>query len=183
MNTIETKPAPTPPRMDLALQVSDRVQIQDVRLTGCNCRVDPRAFAPPHPPRFKASFAREASTQVGPDLARIAVLVRFRFSAIREAEEKHGPCVHIEAMFLVTYAAEGLTELGPEHFNSFGAINGVFNAWPYWRELLHNLTLRMGLPAFVLPVLRIGSPKPPPANDKDAPNDVAKEGNAHSSPP
>ena len=181
MKKTETKPASAPPRMELAILVSDRVQIQDVRLIRCDCRIEPRALAPPHPPRLQANFAHEASTQVGPDCTRIAVVTRFRFSAIREESEKHEPCVGIEALFLVTYAAEGLTGLGPEHFNSFGALNGVFNAWPYWRELLHSLTVRMGLPAFVLPVLRIGTPMPPSADAKDVPHDVANAG-THSTP-
>ena len=180
MKKTEIKPASAPPRMELAIPVSDRVQIEDVRLVRCECRIEPRALAPPHPPRLQAKFSHEASTQVGPD--RIAVVTRFRFSAIREEGEKHEPCVGIEASFVVTYAAEGLTGLEPEHFNSFGALNGVFNAWPYWRELLHNLTFRMGLPAFVLPVLRIGSPKPPSSNAEDVPHDVAN-GGAHSTPP
>ncbi|MFH0982240.1 MAG: hypothetical protein V2A79_11955 [Planctomycetota bacterium] len=182
MNTTETKPAPLPPRMELAIPVSDRVQIQDVRLVRCNCHIEPGALAPPHPPRFKANFAYEASTQVGPDRTRIAVVTRFQFSAIREESEKHEPCVGIEASFLVTYAADGLTGLGPEHFSSFGALNGVFNAWPYWRELLHNLTFRMGLPAFVLPVLRIGSPKPASPNGGHAPGDVAEKVDADKQP-
>lgn len=167
--------------MELAIPVSDRVQIQDVRLIRCNCRLEPGALAPPHPPRLQANFAHEASTQVGPDRTRITVVTRFRFSAIREESEKHEPCVGIEASFLVTYAADGLSGLGPEHFSSFGALNGVFNAWPYWRELLHNLTSRMGLPAFVLPVLRLGTPMPPSADAKDVPHDVANAG-THSTP-
>lgn len=176
MNTTKTKPVPVPPRMELAILVSDRVQIQDIRLIRCNCRIESRALAPPHPPRLQANFAHEVSTQIGPDRTRIAVETRFRFSAIREEGKKHEPCVGIEASFLVTYTAEELTGLGPEHFNSFGALNGVFNAWPYWRELLHNLTFRMGLPAFVLPVLRIGSSKPPSSAAKDVPRNVTNRG-------
>ena len=139
--------------------------------------------APPLPARFRPTLAHEASTQVAPDGTRIAVLVRFRFSAIREGRENDGPCVDMEATFVVSYGAENLTGLGAENFSSFGALNGVFNAWPYWRELLHNLTLRMGLPAFVLPVLRIGSPAHAHANAEHAPKDVTQEGHGQDPPP
>ncbi len=37
----------------------------------------------------------------------------------------------------------------------FASLNGVFNAWPYFREFLQSATTRMGLPQFVLPVFRI----------------------------
>jgi len=183
VNAIETKSVPAPPRMDLAIAVSDRVQIQDVRLIRCNCRIEPVALAPPLPASFRPTLAHETSTQIGPDRMRIAVLVHFRFSAIREGRENDGPCVDMESTFLVSYGAGNLTGLGEENFRSFGALNGLFNAWPYWRELLHNLTLRMGLPAFVLPVLRIGSPEHPPANAKQAPDDVAKEGRGQNPSP
>jgi hypothetical protein len=83
--------------------------------------------------------------------------VDFVFYAIRHEHENEGPCAEITSTFLVAYDAENLTDLRAEHFHSFGALNGVFNAWPYWRELLHSLTSRMGLPAFLLPVLRIGA--------------------------
>jgi hypothetical protein len=183
VNTTETKPAPLPPRIELAIPVSDRVQIQDVRLIACNCRIEPAALAPPLPARFRTTLAHEASTQIGPDRTRIAVLVHFRFSAIREGRENDGPCVELESTFLVSYAAENLTGLGPENFSSFGALNGVFNAWPYWRELLHNLTLRMGLPPFVLPVFRIGPPAHARANADHALNDVTQEGHGQSPAP
>lgn len=167
MSTSDIKPASAPVRMDLAIPVSDRVQIRDVRLIQCNSRVESSAFAAPHPPRFQASYKHEASTQAAPDCTQIAVVARFHFSAIREGEKPGAPCIDIDASFLVTYVAEGLTGVGPENFNSFGALNGVFNAWPYWRELLHSLISRMGLPAFVLPVMRLGSTKPLPEGPQD----------------
>jgi hypothetical protein len=169
--------------MELAIPVSDRVQIQDVRLIRCNCRIEPAALAPPLPARFRPTLAREASTQISADGTRIAVLVHFRFSAIREGRENDGPCVDIESTFLVSYGAENLPGLGPENFNSFGALNGVFNAWPYWRELLHNMTSRMGLSAFMLPVLRIGSPAQDRANAEHAPNNATQEGHGQSPRP
>jgi hypothetical protein len=37
----------------------------------------------------------------------------------------------------------------------FAGLNGVFNAWPYFREFLQSATTRMGIPQFVLPVFRV----------------------------
>ena len=158
MKSTKNEGEPLQPKMELAIPVSDRVQIQDVRLIRCNCSITPAAVAPPLPPRFRPTLERKAATQVNQEHSQIAVFVDFRFSAVRDEGENLEPCVSVESTFLVSYTAENLTGLKAENFDSFGALNGVFNAWPYWRELLHNTISRMGLPAFVLPVLRVGSP-------------------------
>jgi hypothetical protein len=156
----EPKMVGVTPRMELAVQVSDRVQIQDVRLVRCNCQMQPAALALPAPMRFRWSFAHNASTQAKPDGTHIAVLARFRFSANREGSTGDQPSIAIEATFLLTYAASSMNGLGEEHLRSFGTFNGVFNAWPYWRELLQSITSRMGLPGLVVPVFRLGSAGP-----------------------
>jgi hypothetical protein len=43
-------------------------------------------------------------------------------------------------------------KLTPAELDAFGRIAGIEIAHPYLRELVHNLTLRMGLPALVLDV-------------------------------
>jgi preprotein translocase subunit SecB len=37
----------------------------------------------------------------------------------------------------------------------FAKVNGVYNAWPYLREIVHSTTLRMGIPPLMLPLFRI----------------------------
>jgi hypothetical protein len=46
-------------------------------------------------------------------------------------------------------------DFAPEELAAFARLNGVFNAWPYFREFLQSATTRMGLPQFVLPVFRV----------------------------
>ena len=45
-----------------------------------------------------------------------------------------------------TYSHETLTQ--------FAKLNGVFNAWPYWRHFVQSATVDMGLPRIVMPVFR-----------------------------
>jgi hypothetical protein len=40
---------------------------------------------------------------------------------------------------------------------AFGQYNAAFNAWPYLRELVHSLSLRMGLPPLIVPLLKSSS--------------------------
>ena len=43
----------------------------------------------------------------------------------------------------------------PQDINQFAHWNAVFNVWPYWRELVGNLLARAGMPAFMVPVVRV----------------------------
>lgn len=45
-------------------------------------------------------------------------------------------------------------------FAAFANVNGMFNAWPYVRELVHSTVARMGLPPMILPVYRVASETP-----------------------
>ena len=53
------------------------------------------------------------------------------------------------------------TALGQRHWEEFAQLQAVFLFWPYVRELISNLTNRMGLPPFTLPLLQIPGSTPP----------------------
>lgn len=40
----------------------------------------------------------------------------------------------------------------------FAKLNGMYNAWPYLREIVQSMTLRMGISPLVLPMFRAKSP-------------------------
>lgn len=57
-------------------------------------------------------------------------------------------------------------------FSGFASVNGLYNAWPYAREHMHNLTARMGIP-LLLPVYRV--PRRPAQNPElPASSDASK---------
>ncbi len=62
--------------------------------------------------------------------------------------------VSIEATFELVYELPRSDEMTQSHFEAFAEINGLFNLWPFWRELVQNITMRMGLPPLTLPVRR-----------------------------
>lgn len=39
--------------------------------------------------------------------------------------------------------------------NAFAELNGVFNAWPFWREVVQASAMRMNVPPPVVPLLKI----------------------------
>ena len=64
--------------------------------------------------------------------------------------------VHIEAKFALIYGVK--TAPPPAErakvFEAFVAVNGVYNAWPYLREVVSSMAARLGAPPVLLPVFR-----------------------------
>lgn len=62
------------------------------------------------------------------------------------------PLVTIECEFDVVYrVSKPMTDA---YFEIFKKTSLPLNTWPYWREFVHSSFGRMGLPPFILPVLR-----------------------------
>ena len=72
----------------------------------------------------------------------------------------------IASSFRIVYVLAPGPEIGDDEAQRVADANGVFNAWPYFRELLQSTMARCGLPAVLLPVLRIGdlAARPPVAS-------------------
>lgn len=141
------------PGVSPGLLVSNRVQIKDVRLISCSCEQKPAATA------GKKSYDITTSTDVQSDKSRglIVVIVKFHFAASVE-EQTQEPGLTIDASFVLTYQIDSFDGLTQEGFKQFANLNGVYNAWPYWREFVQNTVGRMGLPPLTIPVFRIVEP-------------------------
>ncbi len=77
----------------------------------------------------------------------------FTVRALNEDSEE--VTFQVDAEFCVIYEAQDGLEPSEEELESFGLTNVVFNAWPYAREFVQNTLVRMDLPSFTLPLLRI----------------------------
>ncbi len=66
------------------------------------------------------------------------------------------PVVDISAIFCLSYSLGEDIEVSDEDLSEFADMNGIFNAWPYFRELIQSAIARMGLPPITMPVYRIG---------------------------
>jgi len=93
------------------------------------------------------------------DLAanQILALIRCSFVATSSTAEPVERIAEIVATLALRYSVPNDTLKGfsPEAVQDFAEINGVYNAWPYWRELLQNTAARIGLQGVVAPVFRV----------------------------
>jgi len=140
-------------RIAAGLLVSDRIQLRDVRLIRSKCEQTPESAV------SKKTFDINYSTEVQANRKSgyIIVIAKFHFEAFAESKTQK-PVVLIEASFLLAYKIENFEGLTQKGFEQFANLNGIYNAWPYWREFVQNAIVRMGLPSLSIPVFRIVEP-------------------------
>lgn len=98
----------------------------------------------------------------------VEVVVNFCVFATPSGEDQDRP-LDIHASYRITYSRPQDFIPTEDELQEFAKNNGVFNAWPYWREFTHSLYGRMNLPFPPLPVFRVGGgihrqdPPPPQA--------------------
>ena len=61
----------------------------------------------------------------------------------------------IGAEFEIAYLLGKSEWSTPENLAAFAAMNGTFNAWPFWRELVLSTLARMGMPNVVVPLFLV----------------------------
>jgi hypothetical protein len=88
------------------------------------------------------------------------VYVDLNFAASEQAkDEAHPDRVVLDATYLLAYTLKSDAEKPADALQHFAELNGTYNVWPYWRELVQTVTGRVGLAAIVVPVFRPRSRK------------------------
>jgi hypothetical protein len=79
------------------------------------------------------------------------------------------PEIEIQATFELIYRSGEDADLADEDLANFAPANGTLHAWPYWRELADDLTMRMHVPRLVVGVFKIPSRHDPGGRDESPP--------------
>ncbi len=165
--TKEKKDVP-PPDMDRAMKVARRVDLRDIRLLSGRVRQAERVAGKADKGRIDINVQTKSTFDKRGKSA--TVRTRFRLKVFDESAAKQ--IADVSAEFSLVYALADCSDITSEDVRSFGQANGVFNAWPYWREWVQSSFSRMGLPPFVVPVFRlprVKKPEPPPQSAKEEP--------------
>jgi hypothetical protein len=83
-----------------------------------------------------------------------AVKADFRLLASVQNETSSEPLIVLAAGFILVYSVGAISDFSDMELAAFAKTNGVFNAWPYWREFVQNTSARMGIPPITVPVFR-----------------------------
>ena len=142
------------PLIEKAIRVSDRVQIKDIFLLGNTSKW--KNFASNKDNNFKIS--KNAQATLNDDKTHLLAIINF---AVDLLDNEKKTFAEINVDFLIVYSISNLNGLTQEHYDSFANYNAVYNAWPYLREFVQNITSKMQMPTLTIPVYRFGNDQLP----------------------
>jgi hypothetical protein len=141
--------------LELAGKVARFVQLKTITLASATLKstIDPLEIPDEIAlsNRYRADYERK-ETSAGDSLY---VDVDFGFEAAPGTDgEPNEPIVDLSATFRLVYVLGADASFEDEALEHFASMNGAYNAWPYWRELVQSVAGRVGLSGVVLPVFR-----------------------------
>lgn len=129
-----------------------KVEIEDVHLVEANAETKVRS--PSDTGAVDLLVNREAEiSEHQEENGTFFVMAKMKAQLVPE-QAKEEPLVSIETSFELQYRLPEGFHVDPETLTAFAETNGIYNAWPYWREFIQSMFVRMGLPPLVLPLLR-----------------------------
>ena len=154
-----------PDQLKHSYSIGSRVKIETVRLRSSRCRDKTRPDGLPE----DVLLGRATRHELDWVSRKVHVFVRYSFQGNYPEEtttEENAP-LQITGEYKVSYSIVSGDEPTSDELKAFSDLNGVYNTWPYWREFLQSMLMRMGLPVFTLPVLPPSPPQSLPVQ-KDA---------------
>ena len=138
------------------------VQIESVRLCEVHCRsvAQPSEVAD----AVRVNTSRKTAVVKEPTEDRAFRIEATFTMEVRSADDDEELQAELRGTFELSYGIPGDVSFSAQELEAFGEVNAVFNAWPYWRELVQSSLARMLLPPLTLPVFRV---VPPDTGDND----------------
>jgi hypothetical protein len=84
------------------------------------------------------------------------VIASLTVSIVSESDQKEHATMKVQ--FELSYRLPSDFAASRSELNAFAKVNGVFNAWPYFREFVQSTSQKMDLPVILLPVYRVPQP-------------------------
>jgi preprotein translocase subunit SecB len=137
----------------LAIAIHQNAQINDVRLARAKVSADHPGNALKSP--ISVSMGVKAKQAEG-SAGELLVEVTFRLTGSRKDDQsKNRTIVCVECTFEVSYQLRPDFTPTAEQVKAFKDGNAIFNCWPYCRQYVQDMILRMGYPPLILPFLRV----------------------------
>jgi hypothetical protein len=154
MPTSEEQPAAATPTPGVdfkaVARVAQRVDLREIRLAEIAAVALPRIKGPLEP------NVTHNCTPTRREGGALEVSCDYSFTAtVAETE-----VAKATVKFLISYELEGEDPFSDADIQQFAFANGTYHSWPFVRQLLFDLTARMGYAPYNLPVFKF-NPKPP----------------------
>lgn len=152
--------------MSQVAEVAREIELKDIRVISFASEQRPELIGP----KMDVRQGIDTETTADMEAGEIRVTIRFTADALPLEQESADVAVRIAVTFELAYQCEAVERLSDEALEAFGKINGVYNAWPYWREFVHSTTVRMGLSPLIMPVFRLSDHVPTRSEQESAQN-------------
>lgn len=119
-----------------------QIEIDDIRIVSAQVNILDSSYFPSSAEvkwRMKASY-ENAEEQFN---------VSHRYNVTIRDKETNEDKAKISVTFYVVYSSK--IPINDDLFSIFKERNLPLNTWPYFREFVHNITLRIGWPPFIAP--------------------------------
>lgn len=153
--TESAQAAGSPPPREPASPVAAAAQLSNIIMDDSYARRTAQAYTDPDAVQVVMGVGE---AEVGEDdpLDRFFVRLRFNLKVVEKgAEEPRPTLVEMMARFVILYDLPGRDGITREDLIAFAGSRGVFSVWPYWREFVHTMSLRLAIPPIILPTYRI----------------------------
>ena len=129
------------------------IDIKSVRLCEAHCR------SAVHPSEaggaIGVKISRKAAVVKEPEEDGVLRIETIFAMEIHSASDEEKLQAEIRGTFELSYKVPDDESFSSEELDAFGQVNAVFNAWPYWRELVQASLARMSMPLLAVPVFRM----------------------------
>ena len=153
-----------PSTLDLvaAARVAKRVELREIRLSEISASSPSAYHGPLHP-----EVNHDCSPTMHDD-HHIEVLCSYNFLVKSDGDD----VAKADFKYVISYEIVGDGGVEEADLQHFAFANGTYHSWPFVRQLVFDLTARMGFPPYTLPVFQF-NPKP-----KEPAPEVTAEGEA-----
>lgn len=148
----------TPKEARLAGRIGAMADLESVRLLDSSFTFRPADTAKP---KSRGGGGREYEVSVSTSErgqlrdAALAVTITFRISCVALVGREGVEIFHSKCSFRLDYLLPKGLGASPREIRAFSKTNALLNAWPYWRELIHGMAARAGMPPVVTPLLKM----------------------------
>lgn len=142
------------------------VHLMNVRLVNCSAKAGIRLADVTD--EMGPEFSHSAKAVQGSEPGVFYVLSGLRVRVVSESSEVSHAELNVQ--FELEYRVPSDFKPTRSEISAFARVNGVFNAWPYFREFVQSTSQKMDLPVIILPVYRVPqAPRPSAAQEPITP--------------
>jgi len=132
-----------------AEKIAPNLSLKKIHLWKSNCERD-ISFKPK-----QAEMNIQIDTQILDSTDKKTVSISCHFNITGTDIEKNKKAIQLEFTFCVIYSIRNDFKANKADLQAFASTNAIFNVWPFAREHVQNIIVKMDLPAFVLPPIMI----------------------------